>query len=222
MLDATMRRYVDPPLALVARTLVGMGVGANAVTVTGFVLGMGAVVALSQGAYMTALVLIGLNRLMDGLDGAIARQTRLTDLGGFLDITLDFIFYAGVVFGMILSQPEHAIYGAFLLWSFMGPAATFLAFAILAAKHGVTTEIRGSKSLYYLGGLTEGTETIITFVLFCLFPAYFPVICVIYGIMCWVTAATRIIAAAQTFGMKVPVARAAGDGSAKDGAGADL
>ena len=30
----------------------------------------------------------------------------------------------------------------------------------MAAKRGLSTELRGQKSLYYLGGLTEGTETI--------------------------------------------------------------
>lgn len=204
MLDAALRQVIDPPLARLAGALVAVGISANAVTVAGFVVGMGAVVALSQGAYLTGLALIGVNRLMDGLDGAIARQTRLSDLGGFLDIVLDFIFYAGVVFGMTWSQPENALYGAFLLWSFMGPTTTFLAYAILAAKHNVTTEIRGAKSLYYLGGLTEGTETILTFVLFCLFPAWFPVICVVYGIMCWITALTRILAGVQAFGRSDP------------------
>ncbi len=202
MLDATLRRYIDPPLAVVAKRFVALGISANSVTVFGFAVGMVAVLALSQGHYLTGLILIAINRLCDGLDGAIARQTRLSDLGGFLDIVLDFIFYAGVVFGMACSQPQNALFGAFLIWSFIGPTTTFLAYAILAAKYGVTTEIQGTKSLYYLGGLTEGTETIITFVLFCLFPSAFPVICVIYGIMCWITTTTRILAAVQTFGAR--------------------
>jgi len=202
MLDSTLRRYIDPPLAVVAKALVRLRISATAVTVTGFVIGLCAIPALATQNYLLALVLIALNRLCDGLDGAVARQTRLSDVGGFLDICLDFIFYAGVVFGMALGRPEEALYGAFLIWSFMGPTTTFLAYAILAAKYEITTDIRGAKSLYYLGGLTEGTETIITFVLFCLFPSWFPVICVVYGVMCWITTATRIAAAAQTFGDK--------------------
>lgn len=203
MLDAAMRKVIDPPLdrlaALVART----GVSANALTVTGFVVGMAAVPALAFQEYMAALALILFNRLFDGLDGAVARRNGLTDLGGFLDICLDFIFYSGVVFGMTLGRPpEEAAYGAFLIWAFIGPIATFLAFAILAAKHGVSTELRGRKSLYYLGGLAEGTETLITFVLFCLFPAWFPIVCVVYGAMCWITAGTRIAAAAQYFSQR--------------------
>ncbi len=224
MLDATMRRLIDPPLAWVAGWCVRAGISANAVTIAAFAVGMGAVVALSFGLYGLGLGLILLNRLGDGLDGAIARQTRLTDVGGFLDIVLDFIFYAGVVFGMSMGRPEDALYGAFLIWSFTGPMTTFLAYAIFAAKHGVTTEIRGSKSLYYLGGLAEGTETLLVFVLFCLFPAWFAALCVIYGIICWITAGTRIIAAVQTFGAG-PSGGDPGDGPKAEGgngpAGAD-
>lgn len=200
MLDAPMRKLIDPPLDRLAAFVARTGLSANALTVAGFVIGMGAVPALAFQHYMLALALILINRLFDGLDGAVARRNGLTDLGGFLDICLDFIFYSGVVFGMTLGRPpEEGVYGAFLIWSFIGPIATFLAFAILAAKHKVSTDLRGRKSLYYLGGLAEGTETLITFILFCLFPDWFPIVCVVYGIICWITAATRIAAAADYF-----------------------
>jgi phosphatidylglycerophosphate synthase len=199
MLDAAIRPYINPPLERAARILVRMGIHANAVTWAGFAVGMVAVPLLAVEQYMAALACILINRLADGLDGAIARQTQLTDRGGFLDIALDFIFYAGVVFGMVLARPEDALYGAFLLWSYTGPMVTFLAYAIFAAKRNITTEIRGAKSLYYLGGLAEGTETFIVMALFCLIPQWFAVICVVYGIMCWITAGSRVYAAVKTF-----------------------
>lgn len=201
MLDAHMRKLINPPLDRVAETLVRAGISANQVTIAGFALGMVSVLLIASGAYLWALAVLLVSRTCDGLDGAIARRTRLTDVGGYLDITLEFIFYASVVFGFALADPQmNALAAAFLTASFMGPAATFLAYAIFAAKHGITTEIRGAKSLYYLGGLTEGTETILCFVLMCLFPAWFPVIAAVYGVMCWVTAGTRIYAAVITFG----------------------
>lgn len=201
MFDARLRPLIDPPLAKIAGRLVTWGIGANQVTVAGFVLGMGSVALIAQGQFVAGLAVLVLSRLCDGLDGAVARKTKLSDVGGFLDITLDFIFYASVVLGFALADPQaNALAAAFLAVSFMGPASTFLAYAIFAAKHNVTTEIRGAKSLYYLGGLTEGAETISTFVLMCLFPAWFPVIATIYGIMCWITAGTRIYAAVVTFG----------------------
>jgi phosphatidylglycerophosphate synthase len=130
-------------------------------------------------------------------------ETKLTDLGGYLDVTLDFIVYATVAFSFALADPQrNALAIAFLTTSFMAPAATFLTYAIFAQKHGITTDIRGAKSLYYLGGLTEGFETIMTLCLMCVFPAWVPVIAVVYGVMCWITGGTRIAVAVQTFGEK--------------------
>ncbi len=201
MLDAIIRKRIDPPLAVIARHAVKWQISAQTATIAAFVLGLGAAVLVASQLYLPAVVLLLVSRFCDGLDGAIARQTRLTDLGGFLDITLDFIVYAAVVFGFALADPAaNALAAAFLTTSFMGPAATFLAYAIFAAKHGIATDIRGSKSLYYLGGLTEGAETIFTLVLMCVFPAWFSVIAVVYGVMCWITAGTRIAAAVATFG----------------------
>jgi len=199
MLDAAMRPLIDPPLNAVAKALVGMKVPANALTWAGFIVGMGAVPALAFHFYWVALVLIGLRSIADGLDGAVARATHTTDYGGYLDIVLDFIFYAGVVFGMALAQPDYAVYAAFLIWTFMGTASSFLAYAVLAEKHGLTTDIRGNKSLYYLGGLAEGTETLIALVLFCIVPAWFPTIAIVFGIMCLLTTAGRVLAARKAF-----------------------
>lgn len=201
MFDAAIRPLIDPPLARIASRLVALNISANRVTTAGFVLGIAAAGLVASQQMWAGLGVFLLSRVLDGLDGAVARQTRLTDLGGYLDITLDFVAYASMVLGFAIADPAHnALAAAFLAVSFMAPATTFLAYAIFAAKRGITTEIRGRKSLFYLGGLTEGFETILTLSLMCVFPAWFPVIAVIYGIMCWVTGGTRIAAAIQTFG----------------------
>lgn len=202
MLDAAARGLIDPALDRVAALLHGrMRVAADTVTIVGFAFGLTAGVAIALGSPLVGLAMLLLNRIADGIDGAIARRTRLTDLGGYLDITLDFIVYASVVFAFALADPaRNALAAAFLTTSFMAPAATFLAYAVFAAKRGITTEIRGAKSLYYLGGLTEGTETILTLCLMCAFPDWFAVIAVVYGVMCWITGGTRIAAAVGTFG----------------------
>lgn len=199
MLDARLRRVVDPPLDRFAGAILDTGITANQATITGFAVGLLAIAAIAAGAWLLGLALILVNRLFDGLDGAIARRRGMTDLGGFLDIVLDFIFYAGVPFGFALADPSaNGLAAAFLLFSFIGTASSFLAFATMAAKRGLSTELRGRKSLYYLGGLTEGTETLLAFVLACLFPAWFPVIAVVFGTLCWLTTATRIAIAWQT------------------------
>jgi phosphatidylglycerophosphate synthase len=199
VLDAPLRRLIDPPLDHLSVPLAARGLSANAITVAGFALGLGAVAAIAGGAYLLGLVLLLLNRLCDGLDGAVARRRGLTDLGGFLDIVLDFLIYSAVPFAFALADPAaNALPAAFLILSFMGTGSSFLAYAIMAAKRGIATELRGRKSLYYLGGLTEGTETIVAFVLACLWPAWFPLIAWIFGVLCWLTTATRIAAAVQT------------------------
>jgi phosphatidylglycerophosphate synthase len=199
VLDARLRRLIDPPLDRLSAPLVARGISANAVTVAGFALGLGAAAAIAKGAYLLGLVLLLLNRLCDGLDGAVARRRGLTDLGGFLDIVLDFLIYAAVPLAFALADPAaNALAAAFLIFSFMGTGSSFLAYAIMAAKRGVSSELRGRKSLYYLGGLTEGTETILAFVLACLWPALFPSIALVFGLLCWLTTATRIAVAVQT------------------------
>ena len=140
-----------------------------------------------------ALAAIVLNRLLDGLDGALARRRGLTDAGGFLDISLDFLFYALVPFGFALAAPaENALAAAWLLFAFIGTGSSFLAFAALAAKHNIDNPGYAHKSLYYLGGLTEGTETIALFVLGCLFPQWFAWMAWLFGALCWLTTFNRI------------------------------
>jgi phosphatidylglycerophosphate synthase len=199
MLDARLRRLIDPPLERLATPLAARGLSANAATITGFAFGLAAMALIAFEAYLPGLALLLLNRLFDGLDGAIARQRGLSDLGGFLDILLDFIVYAGIPFAFALADPTvNALPAAFLTFSFVGTGASFLAFAAMAAKRGLSTDLRGKKSLYYLGGLTEGTETIFVFVLACLLPGWFPAIAWIFGGLCWLTTATRIVVAWQT------------------------
>jgi phosphatidylglycerophosphate synthase len=184
---------MDPYLDRVGLFLVKLGWNANTVTFAGLLFGLLAMVAITQGEYLWGLVAIVLNRLCDGLDGAIARQTRLTDLGGYIDIVFDFIIYAGIVFAFAVSQPEFAIWYCFLLFSYMGAASSFLAYAIVASKKKMMISTkRGKKSFHYLGGLSEGFETIVTMVLLCLFPQQSSNICLVYGLMCLATTIGRV------------------------------
>ena len=195
MLDGALRRFIDPPLDAIARPLAEAGVSANGMTLGGFALGILVLPLLGSGAFNWALLAILGNRLADGLDGAIARRKGPSDFGAYLDIVCDFLFYGAVVFGFVLAAPENHLPGAFLLLSFIGTGSSFLAFAALAARRGLETSARGSKSLYYLGGLTEGSETIAFFVLCCLFPGAFGSLAWIFGALCWITTLTRVLAA---------------------------
>lgn len=192
MLDATLRPFVDRILDPVGRGLAALGVSANQISVVGFMFGIGAVVAVASGAREAALALFAANRLCDGLDGAVARASAPTDLGGFLDITLDFIIYSAIVFAFALVEPENATAAAFLIFSFVGTGTSFLAFAITAQKRDISTDIRGKKSFFYLGGLTEGLETIIFLVTVIIIPSYFGPLAWWFGALCWITTGTRI------------------------------
>jgi phosphatidylglycerophosphate synthase len=131
----------------------------------------------------------------------VARITTPTDRGGFLDITLDFLFYASIPLAFAVAHPaQNALPAAVLLASFIGTASSFLAFAIVAAKHSLASLDFPDKSFYFLGGLTEATETIAAFVAMCLWPAWFPVIAYGYAVMCGITIALRIGWGWQRFG----------------------
>lgn len=195
MFDAALRPLIDPPLARLAGRFIAAGFSANAVTLSGFAIGLLAIPALAAEWYWLALLLILLNRLADGIDGAIARRLGATDLGGYLDILCDFIFYAAVPLGFALARPENGAAAAFLIFSFVGTGSSFLAYAAIAAKRGLESPRQGQKTIYYLGGLTEGTETIICFALFCLMPGSFAVLAVLFGALCWITTLFRAASA---------------------------
>lgn len=195
MLDRHFIKLLKWPLDTTASQLVKQGVSANQITVFGFIIGLLVIPSLAFQAYGLALLFIAINRLCDGLDGAIARQTAPTDLGGYLDITLDFIFYSAVIFAFALADPaQNSLPAAFLIFSFMGTGSSFLAFAIMAEKRQIKQLDYGKKSLFYLGGLTEGAETIALFVFICLMPDYFAVAAWVFASLCWLTTGTRIYA----------------------------
>ncbi|MCW5732383.1 MAG: CDP-alcohol phosphatidyltransferase family protein [Alphaproteobacteria bacterium] len=195
MLDPLLRRLLAPTLDRAGGHLAALGIGADAMTWAGFALGLGAIPAIATGHYLTGLALFMGNRLFDGLDGALARRRSASDLGGYLDIVCDFIVYAGFVAGFALARPDNALPAAILLFGFMGTGSTFLAFAIFAAKRGLATTRRGPKALYYLGGLTEGTETILFFAAFCLFPTAFPTLAFVFAALCLLTVVSRMASA---------------------------
>ncbi|WP_119301286.1 CDP-alcohol phosphatidyltransferase family protein [Dongia deserti] len=197
MLDRAARRLIDPVLDELALAAHQRGLTANQITVVGFACGLATIGAIALQSYELALLLLLANRLADGIDGALARRVGATDLGGYLDIVLDFIIYSGTAFAFALAQPDRALAAAFLIFSFMGTGSSFLAFAIFAAKRKLDGEAATNKSFYYLGGITEGTETILFFVIILLFPGWFPVAAYIYGTLCWLTTIGRIGAAVQ-------------------------
>lgn len=192
MIDARLLPVQRRALRPLAARLAAAGIGADRITVAGFLIGLAAVACLAAGLPLAALALILVNRLADGLDGAVARLTRPTRRGAFLDIALDFVFYALVPLGFALADPAaNALPAAVLIAAFVGSGSSFLAFAAVAAEAGIATPRYAGKGIAYLGGLTEGFETIAVFCAMCLFPALFPALAYGFAAACALTMLAR-------------------------------
>ena len=193
MLDKHIVPRIKPSLATLATSFDRLGVKADTVTVVGFLIGLACIPAVAFGYTQLALLLLLINRLADGLDGELARLQRPTDAGGYIDITLDFIFYAIFPLGFAIADPvNNALPAAVLIASFVGTGASFLAFATQAEKRDMVSPDFGYKSLYYLNGLAEGTETILCFALMCVFPQHFAIIAWVFAAICGVTTINRV------------------------------
>lgn len=201
MFDRPAQALIAPGLAALARGLVRRGVSADQVTWAGFGIGLGGAACIALQLPLAGLALILASRLADGLDGAVARLTRPTDRGAFLDITLDFLFYASIPLAFALADPPaNALAAAVLLAAFLGTGSSFLAFAVLAERRGLKSLAHPAKGLYYLGGLTEAGETLACFTLMCLWPAAFAPLALGFAALCGLTLLVRLRAGWLTFG----------------------
>ncbi len=201
MFDRAAQALITPGLAAVARRLVQRGVSADQVSWAGFALGLAAAACIAWQQPLVGLALILASRLADGLDGAVARLTQTTDRGAFLDISLDFLFYASIPLAFALADPgANALAAAVLLAAFIGTGSSFLAFAVLAERRGLKSLAYPDKGLYYLGGLTEATETLVCFAAMCLWPAAFAPLALGFAALCGLTVLARLHAGWQSFG----------------------
>jgi phosphatidylglycerophosphate synthase len=174
------------------------GVTADAITIAGFAIGLAGAAAIALQAYLAGLALLLASRLADGLDGPVARLTAPTDRGAFLDITLDFLFYASIPLAFAIADPaRNALPAAVLLAAFIGTGSSFLAFAILAERRGLASAQYPVKGFFYLGGLTEATETLVCFALMCLWPEHFSWWAYGFALLCAFTIAGRIVGGAK-------------------------
>ncbi len=190
MLDRRVRRLLSPALDAVGVRLAGAGVRPLALTGAGWVAGVGACVAVGFGQWTLGLVLWLANRLLDGLDGPVARRRGATDLGGFLDIVADFSIYAGFVLAVAVAVPDARVAALALLTAYYVSGTAFLALSSLIERRG--GELGDERSLRFVGGLAEGTETVIVYVLFCVFPGHAALIAWVFTVAVAITAAQRV------------------------------
>lgn len=200
MFDSALRSLVSPLVDGLAQTMAEKGISANATTIAGFFLAVLSFLLISSNWLWSAAALILLSRLCDGLDGEIAKRTKPTDFGGFLDIVLDFAFYGLIPIAFAVLDPsQNALAACALLLSFYINGASFLAFSIIAEKRKMLTDIRGKKSFFFTTGLAEAGETLAVFLAFCLFPTWFAEIAYVFAAICLWTAFARILQAKAMF-----------------------
>ncbi|MDP2734209.1 MAG: CDP-alcohol phosphatidyltransferase family protein [Hoeflea sp.] len=201
MMDGAARKLIEPGLDRAGTWLAQRRVSADHVTILACLIGLAAAGLIASGFLIAALALIIASRICDGLDGAVARASRKTDFGGYLDITLDFVFYGAIPLGFVVLDPAaNGLAGAALIFSFYVNGASFLAYAVVAEKRGLSTTARGVKSIYFTTGLAEASETLLVFVLFCLWPAWFSPVAWAFAAICLYTALSRIMQARTEFG----------------------
>jgi phosphatidylglycerophosphate synthase len=190
MLDAVARRRLLPALDPVAAALDARGVRAWHATVVGLAVGVGACVAAGLAAWPAALLLWLGNRGLDGLDGALARRRGASDFGGFLDFVADFVVYGGFVVGVAVARPDARVACCALLAAYLLNNVAQLTFASLVERRGLA--FGDERSIRLTPGLTEGTETIVAYVAFCLLPSHAEVVAWTFAAMVLFTAGQRV------------------------------
>jgi phosphatidylglycerophosphate synthase len=193
MIDAKLNNFLRPYLSFLAKIIIKLNISANIITFLGFFLGLCCFYSIINFYFMGAFLFLVLNRICDGLDGAVARLLGPTDIGAFYDITLDFIFYSLFPIAFIFVDIKNAYAVCFLLLSFVSTQTTFLASAWIIEKNKILVSTKQKKSFFYIGGITEGFETIMCFILMLFFYESVELIAYIFGILCWTTSISRLI-----------------------------
>lgn len=191
MLDARVRAAYAPHADRLGAALAGRGVRPTALTVAGWVVGVGACVAAAYAVWWAALLLWLGNRALDGLDGAVARAAGPTERGGFLDVVADFSVYAGFIVGVAVAVPEARLACVVLLFTYYVSGTAFLALSSLLEKR--RHSLGDGRSLRFVGGLAEGTETVLAYVAICLLPGQITLIVSLFAAAVAVTAVQRAV-----------------------------
>jgi phosphatidylglycerophosphate synthase len=187
--DIWLRRRIDPALDWIGAGLAKRGISANAITAAGAAVGVGAAVSIAHEQWVAGVALVGVNRVFDGIDGAIARHSEPTAWGGYLDSLADYVFYVAVPLGFALANPANVWPALLLVSSFTLTSVSFLALAAILAGSDMG---HAQKSFTYTTGFMEGGETIAAFILMCLFPQHFPELATVFAVLCLVTVGQRL------------------------------
>jgi len=191
MFDRQIQKYTQKPLQYIAKLFLRF-ISPNQMSLIGFGFGVLMCISIVIDQYFIGILFLFLNRLSDGLDGAMARLTAPTPLGGYLDIVFDFLIYGGFVLSFGIAEQNNTFLSMVLLFCYIGTGTTFLAkAAILPSLSHQNNDI--PKSFHYAVGLIEGSETIAFMILCLLFPNLFVYLSSIFIVLCLITIVFRII-----------------------------
>ena len=196
MFDARARKLLAPPLEAAGKRLAAAGVRPLALTGAGWLMGVGACVSVAEGAWTTGLALWLGNRILDGLDGPVARASGCTDSGGFLDIVADFSIYGGFVVAVAVAVPAARMAALALFLAYYVSGTAFLALSSLLERRRAAGLTDG-RSLRFVGGLAKGGETILAYSLICLAPSLAPQLTWAFASLVAVTAVQRVLIGAS-------------------------
>lgn len=192
MSDSLLRNHKESVLRPLGEKL--QGVSPTAITLLAFAFGIASAGVTAFGFYTLGLGFWLVNRMLDGIDGSVARLTgRQSDWGGYLDLLLDFIIYALIPIALVLASPSEWAYLtlALLLTSFYINSGSWLYLAALLEKQDKSGNYK--TSIVMPGGLIEGAETILFYALFLLFPAAFVPLAAIMSVLVLVTVGQRLL-----------------------------
>lgn len=198
MLDTAVRARLAPGLDRAAGALDRRGVSPGAVTAAGLAVGLGACVAAALAQWPLALLLWLANRTLDGLDGPLARRRGPTDLGGMLDFLADFVVYGGFVLAVAIAEPDARIACCALLVAYLLNNVALLSFASLIEKRRLA--LGDERSLRFTAALTEGTETVLAYVAFCLLPGQAEWVAWTFAALVMVSVGQRVVQARAVLG----------------------
>lgn len=208
MFDARLRRVMEPALGQAAGWLDRPWITPDRLTGLNLVLGLASAVLAAVQWWLPALAAWLLCRVADGLDGPLARRrnaragTEDTGRGGFWDICADFIVYGATVVGVGIGATEG--FGApwlpflLVLFAYYINGTAFLAFSSIAEKTG--RQLRDGRSLSFLGGLTEGAETVAVHSLWLVLPGAAWEIAAVWALLVTASGVQRIIAGYRSLG----------------------
>ncbi|MEM6529588.1 MAG: CDP-alcohol phosphatidyltransferase family protein [Chloroflexota bacterium] len=202
MLDRDIRVYKEKVLNPVAEAING-GIHPTTITLLSGVFGIAAAIAAWQQMYWLGLGFWVVNRILDGLDGTVARLTnQQSDLGGYIDIMVDDVVYSVVVlaFGAGINTPAAWLATAFLLATYRINATSWMYLSSLLEKRAEGAKNNDEfTSVTMPTGLIEGTETVIFYILFYLLPGFITPLFWLFGLLVTVTAIQRVVWATKVF-----------------------